>query len=379
MVHFLVAGKFEVTSVCHDAFSILDFLSEIFITGIMNILHISRWILVFIPKLKYNYASQERNYTASSKKKFNLINSGSYTTLYYRFFFQTYNTGIKTRVYTQEQPVVHVVRHQYEYTPTHGSYHQQQNSNCDKCGNDYQSSITQQQSYYQSAPHHHTQYQQHTQSHYQQQQHSQAQPQQQPIYEHGDGNFPLSRIQNSRNSQNSQNSQNSINEFYTGCPSGFTGQLPYAYDCRRFLNCWHGRGHIQTCSIGTVFNPETLECDRPDKAKCESALGVLGHSGSSKQNTQTNYRSGRYTGASTETVEVLCSPDDKGLQPHPSDCTRFINCANGNMHIQQCGPGTAYSISMKVCDFKDKVDCTGREGGTQFVAQTQGNVFNVKF
>ena len=283
--------------------------------------------------------------------------------------------------------------------PTHGNYHhQQQNSNCGKCDNDYRSSITQQQqqqqhdnayleqqqqTHYQPTSHQ-THYQHQTQNRYQQQQpqqqpqpqpqpqyQPQPQPQAQPIYERREGNSLLPAT------GNLQNTPNAVNEFYTGCPSGYTGQLPYAYDCRRFLNCWHGRGHIQTCSIGTVFNPETLECDRPDKAKCEAALSVLGQS-SNQLTSHGTTKSGRYTGTSpsTEAVEVLCSPDAKGLQPHPSDCTRFINCANGNMHIQQCGPGTAYSIPMKVCDFKDKVDCTGRESGTSFVAQSQGNIFN---
>lgn len=178
--------------------------------------------------------------------------------------------------------------------------------------------------------------------------------------------------------------ENSITEYYTGCPSGHTGQLPYAYDCRRFLNCWNGRGHIQTCSVGTVFNPETLECDSPNKVKCEAALGVLGvqsvgqspapNHGSLKQ---PNYRAGRYT--NNDNVEVLCPEGAQGLQPHPSDCTRFINCANGNMHIQQCGPGTAYSIPLKVCDFKNKVDCTGREGGDVAAAPRQGKFYDNVF
>ncbi|XP_065361311.1 uncharacterized protein LOC135954976 isoform X2 [Calliphora vicina] len=315
--------------------------------------------------------------------------------IFYTNFVQaTYNTGIKTRVYEQ-QPITHVYHHHHQqqnqqYTPTHGHYHQHSASgsggNNDR---DYQPSIThhyahndnsyQQQQreggYYQQTPtavhqqtrHQHQQhYTQPLSQHQPQQQQQHQQPQSpQPIYDRR-GNTPL------QTSGNWQNSENSVTEYYTGCPSGHTGQLPYAYDCRRFLNCWHGRGHIQTCSVGTVFNPETLECDRPDKVKCEAALGVLGvqsgvasaspSHGSLKQPAQPNYRAGRYTGTTNDNVEVLCPTGAEGLQPHPSDCTRFINCAHGKMHIQQCGPGTAYSIPMKVCDFKHKVDCSGREG-----------------
>ncbi|XP_037817731.1 uncharacterized protein LOC119607724 isoform X1 [Lucilia sericata] len=310
--------------------------------------------------------------------------------IFYTNYVQaTYNTGIKTRVYEQ-QPITHVYhhhQHSQQYTPTHGHYHQYGGSN-DK---DYQSSITHQYAhndnsyqqqqreggYYQQTPTATSQTSQQTQQHrHQQHYQQQQQPQAQPIYERR-GNSPV------QTTGNWQNSENSVTEYYTGCPSGHTGQLPYAYDCRRFLNCWNGRGHIQTCSVGTVFNPETLECDRPDKVKCEAALGVLGVQSAGKSPApshgslkQPTYRAGRYTDSTNDNVEVLCPAGAEGLQPHPSDCTRFLNCANGNMHIQQCGPGTAYSIAMKVCDFKHKVDCSGREGGGDVAAPTYRQVQN---
>ncbi|XP_071446908.1 uncharacterized protein [Hetaerina americana] len=45
------------------------------------------------------------------------------------------------------------------------------------------------------------------------------------------------------------------------------GQFPYPLDCRRFVNCWNGRGFIQPCAPGTLFNADTLECDFPSKVK----------------------------------------------------------------------------------------------------------------
>ncbi|XP_036336610.1 uncharacterized protein LOC118746806 isoform X1 [Rhagoletis pomonella] len=164
--------------------------------------------------------------------------------------------------------------------------------------------------------------------------------------------------------------ENSIGDHNSGCPPQHTGPVPYPYDCRRFVNCWHGRGHIQSCGPGTVFNPETLECDRPDKVVC----GTPGVNGVSSElnvrqttlQTASNpnkYRAGRLLDVSTGNVDSLCPAGVNGLAPHPTDCTKFLNCANGNTHVQNCGPGTAYSISMKTCDFKEKVDCSGRENG----------------
>ncbi|XP_073985789.1 uncharacterized protein isoform X2 [Rhodnius prolixus] len=53
-----------------------------------------------------------------------------------------------------------------------------------------------------------------------------------------------------------------------GCPRSATGQFPYAPDCRKFYNCWKGRGMLSVCAPGTLFNSQTLECDFPDKVTC---------------------------------------------------------------------------------------------------------------
>jgi hypothetical protein len=52
------------------------------------------------------------------------------------------------------------------------------------------------------------------------------------------------------------------------CPSGATGHYVYRPDCRQFLSCFKGRGFVQFCAPGTLFNPNTLECDIPFKVKC---------------------------------------------------------------------------------------------------------------
>ena len=162
--------------------------------------------------------------------------------------------------------------------------------------------------------------------------------------------------------------QTSDSEYYTECPAGHTGQLPYGYDCRRFLNCWNGRGHIQTCAPGTVFNYRTMECDRPDKVDCGalSALGAQKIQQIQQQSASNSpNRSGRLLDIASERVEVLCPHGIEGLQPHPHDCSKFINCANGNVHLQQCGPGTAYDANKMICDYKEKVNCGQRGWGLE--------------
>lgn len=159
--------------------------------------------------------------------------------------------------------------------------------------------------------------------------------------------------------------ENDVVPHGTECPPGETGQFPYLMDCRQYLNCWKGRGYIQSCSPGTLFNPETFECDHPSKVVCASM---------DKPRSDINLRytktSAKLTDAqprqynnrpSYESIEnPVCPSGESGLFPHPFDCTKFLNCANGITHIQDCGPGTAFNPNIKNCDWPQNVDCESR-------------------
>ncbi|XP_054735458.1 uncharacterized protein LOC129242688 isoform X3 [Anastrepha obliqua] len=270
------------------------------------------------------------------------------------------NSGIKTRSYHHDSPNVEEQTEQpYDFRPS-SSY-----ANTNYGVTSLRLSPTN------SHQHHDELHRQHQPSYHQQEQ----QPNLQHANSYQQRELPVynrnTNVRHSLPSERSESSasgvENTNSDYYTGCPRQHTGPIPYAYDCRRFVNCWHGRGHIQSCGAGTVFNPETLECDRPDKVVCgtPNANGV--HSELNEKQTSlqieanpNKYRAGRLLDVGTDSVNSLCPAGINGLAPHPTDCTKFLNCANGNTHVQSCGPGTAYSISMKVCDFKEKVDCSDR-------------------
>ena len=46
------------------------------------------------------------------------------------------------------------------------------------------------------------------------------------------------------------------------CPRPY-GLFPYENDCRKFINCWQGRAHVQDCAPGTLFNAPAMVCDHP--------------------------------------------------------------------------------------------------------------------
>ncbi|GAB0095519.1 Peptidase S1 domain-containing protein [Sergentomyia squamirostris] len=170
----------------------------------------------------------------------------------------------------------------------------------------------------------------------------------------------------------------------TECPANATGHFPYVMDCRQYLNCWKGRGYIQSCSPGTLFNPETNVCDHPSKVVCvtfnaapeeqERLTSKFSPRGQPQQpsgklqfppRTQSqNPQSIQSRGFTEE--EVQCAPGSSGLTEHPYDCSKFLNCANGVTYIQDCGPGTVFNPLFNVCDWPHNVNCGSKsQSGSQ--------------
>ncbi|XP_048513315.1 uncharacterized protein LOC105690556 isoform X5 [Athalia rosae] len=141
------------------------------------------------------------------------------------------------------------------------------------------------------------------------------------------------------------------------CPTPqATGQFIYPPDCKFFVNCWNGRAFVQPCAPGTLFNPETLECDFPMKVKCnrlESADLINAHYVPPISMKKQPVLAGSQGEWRTQEPDKnpTCPPELTGLVPHPSDCTKFLQCANGNTFVMDCGPGTVFNPAVSVCDW----------------------------
>jgi len=51
-------------------------------------------------------------------------------------------------------------------------------------------------------------------------------------------------------------------------------------------------------------------------------------------------------------------PEDEGLFPDPTDCTKFYQCFNHLAWQSKCPADLYFNPILKVCDYKDNVDCT---------------------
>lgn len=194
---------------------------------------------------------------------------------------------------------------------------------------------------------------------------------QSPNYGYGNENAILDASNPKlRNKQTTDNS-----DTFSGlqCPPLQSGQFVYIMDCRQFLNCWKGRGYIQSCAPGTLFNPDTRQCDQPSKVNCITSSTMDGYRTLARLRKPKSaqlaaYEQGDYDDNSyqpSSAVQIRCPPDVIGLRAHPTDCRKFLNCNNGATVIQDCGPGTAFNPMISVCDHIHNVDCNRNENLVQ--------------
>lgn len=127
-----------------------------------------------------------------------------------------------------------------------------------------------------------------------------------------------------------------------------------------------------------LFNDDTKLCERAANVRCSNQIEATTHmhhehvhsrqSASRMIDLRAAPRSGREK--LVEPLEVhefgnIPCRASNGLEPHPTDCDKFLNCANGNGVVQQCGPGTVFNERLFVCDWPYNVDCS-RYGGSVF-------------
>ncbi|XP_023248280.1 uncharacterized protein LOC106641736 [Copidosoma floridanum] len=143
------------------------------------------------------------------------------------------------------------------------------------------------------------------------------------------------------------------------CPTpDATGLFAYPPDCKFYVTCWKGRAFVMPCSPGTLFSPDTLECDFPAKVKCyggEPADFATGPDHDDGRSTELLVQQTRANLEAGQRDEPVCPANLSGLMALPSDCTKYVQCANGLAYVMDCGPGTAFNPSSNVCDWPHNV------------------------
>ncbi|XP_026849508.1 uncharacterized protein LOC6603014 isoform X2 [Drosophila persimilis] len=147
------------------------------------------------------------------------------------------------------------------------------------------------------------------------------------------------------------------------CPPQSRGYYLHPFDCTKYLKCLDQQTAIESCQHGLVFSISLQRCVSKDQLAANydrveylwEAQHEPSEDGAGRQSYGKNLNVNGY---------ASCPPGAFGLQVHPFDCTKFLNCANGQTFVESCGPGTAWSTASSTCDFAFKVDCSGRSAST---------------
>ncbi|GFO03262.1 chitinase [Plakobranchus ocellatus] len=126
----------------------------------------------------------------------------------------------------------------------------------------------------------------------------------------------------------------------TFCHNKPDGLYAHPGDCSKFYTCHVGFTYEQTCGASLMFNPSILSCDFPRNVNCLPG------------------------GVRTNLAEGYCHGKTDGLHAHPSDCTKYYNCHNGQGEATLCALGTLYNKDRLYCDWEDNVLCLDGGGIT---------------
>lgn len=101
--------------------------------------------------------------------------------------------------------------------------------------------------------------------------------------------------------------------------------LPVAGNCSLYILCAYGEPIEQVCPQGTYYDTATGTCNKADAVERCSA--------------------------------PICGPNETVLKPIPTDCSKFIICANGSSSERSCPEGTLFDSTLLQCNLAENVDC----------------------
>ena len=52
-----------------------------------------------------------------------------------------------------------------------------------------------------------------------------------------------------------------------------------------------------------------------------------------------------------------CASAGDGIYPHPTDCSKFIQCHDGIEYPGSCAPGLKFNSKINACDWPANVQC----------------------
>lgn len=182
--------------------------------------------------------------------------------------------------------------------------------------------------------------------------------------------FSSSTINSSINSTMSQQYQiiPSGTEFYGLCSNPSAKFYPHPTECNKFIECKTDdikltiTESVLTCPANLKFNPEFGVCDWPENVVCTLFTPTIGTTSTVSSFTTATTISYLVVQSGTE-FYGYCSDPNVEFYPHPSDCTKFIECRKDDNKgtitesVGKCPANLKYNVQLKICDWPENVIC----------------------
>jgi hypothetical protein len=124
-------------------------------------------------------------------------------------------------------------------------------------------------------------------------------------------------------------------------PSDDLVYFPYEGDCTKYWECYQGNSYLYTCPEGLWWHEEISQCDYPGDFCDNDAT------------TQTGPTTPTTSGTTPSGDEPDCTGTgaDPIFYPYPSDCTKYYECANGDLYVEDCPEGLWWHVEANQCDY----------------------------
>ena len=187
----------------------------------------------------------------------------------------------------------------------------------------------------------------------------------------------------------------------TFCKDKNNGDYAHPGECKRYINCWSHSHHVFSCPGQLVFDPVNKWCVSNWSGVCTTGetRTTPGRPTITIPTRTTTIRT-RPTPSQTTTTHTTTTPRDTsspttftpppttisdrstplpptwcldkviGIQPHPTDCQKFVWYDGRQLQIQSCPRKLVYNPNGQYCDWPSNVDCENRNRGIRTVPTT---------
>ncbi|KAI8040744.1 hypothetical protein M5D96_006687, partial [Drosophila gunungcola] len=133
------------------------------------------------------------------------------------------------------------------------------------------------------------------------------------------------------------------------CSSG-NSYLPHPTNCHKFIQCSNGNEFIMDCPANLYWDYQNLACSR-EPSVCYN----------SEENAKPE--------------EKTCGPGVDFLV-HPTDCTKYLQCSNGEPLERKCPDPLYWNPEISVCDWSNKY-CNNLQSANESISCAVGMNFDV--